>query len=151
MSARGVLADGDDGALDHRAGKGGRSLEKTVEAVGRVNWKELVAVGAQVSGQVKRLHVVLGQRVQAGDLIAEVDRNSAAHWPCAAPLKHPPTHCAHSMPPARPAMRRPVACLIASHSWWHRSWSRGEGFEAARVARDAARSRWLHRRRSIKQ
>ena len=33
----------------------------------------LVAVGAQVSGQVKRLHVVLGQRVQAGDLIAEVD------------------------------------------------------------------------------
>jgi multidrug efflux pump subunit AcrA (membrane-fusion protein) len=44
-----------------------------VQAVGRVNPKELVAVGAQVSGQVKRLHVVLGQRVQAGDLIAEVD------------------------------------------------------------------------------
>ncbi len=44
-----------------------------MQAVGRVNPKELVAVGAQVSGQVKRLHVVLGQRVHAGDLIAEVD------------------------------------------------------------------------------
>ena len=44
-----------------------------MQAVGRVNPKELVAVGAQVSGQVTRLHVVLGQHVQAGDLIAEVD------------------------------------------------------------------------------
>lgn len=48
-------------------------LEQTVLAVGRLHPKELVAVGAQVSGQVRRLHVVLGQPVQAGDLIAEVD------------------------------------------------------------------------------
>lgn len=48
-------------------------LEQTVLAVGRLRPKELVAVGAQVSGQVKRLHVVLGQPVKTGDLIAEVD------------------------------------------------------------------------------
>ncbi|WP_343723270.1 efflux RND transporter periplasmic adaptor subunit [Herbaspirillum seropedicae] len=48
-------------------------LEQTVLAVGRLRAKELVAVGAQVSGQVQRLHVVLGQQVKAGDLIAEVD------------------------------------------------------------------------------
>lgn len=48
-------------------------LEQTVLAVGRLHPKELVAVGAQVSGQVKRLHVELGQQVKAGDLIAEVD------------------------------------------------------------------------------
>jgi macrolide-specific efflux system membrane fusion protein len=48
-------------------------LEQTVLAVGRLHPKELVAVGAQVSGQVKRLHVELGQKVRAGDLIAEVD------------------------------------------------------------------------------
>lgn len=48
-------------------------LEQTVLAVGRLQPKELVAVGAQVSGQVKRLHVVLGQPVKTGDLIAEVD------------------------------------------------------------------------------
>ena len=49
------------------------NLEQTVLAVGRLHAKELVAVGAQVSGQVKRLHVELGQQVKAGDLIAEVD------------------------------------------------------------------------------
>lgn len=48
-------------------------LEQTVLAVGRLHPKELVAVGAQVSGQVKRLHVALGQPVKTGDLIAEVD------------------------------------------------------------------------------
>lgn len=48
-------------------------LEQTVLAVGRVRAKALVAVGAQVSGQLKRLHVQLGQHIEAGDLIAEVD------------------------------------------------------------------------------
>lgn len=48
-------------------------LEQTVLAVGRLRAKELVAIGAQVSGQVQRLHVELGQQVKAGDLIAEVD------------------------------------------------------------------------------
>jgi macrolide-specific efflux system membrane fusion protein len=48
-------------------------LEQTVLAVGRLHAKELVSVGAQVSGQVQRLHVELGQQVKAGDLIAEVD------------------------------------------------------------------------------
>jgi len=48
-------------------------LEQTVLAVGRLHPKALVAVGAQVSGQVKRLHVALGQPVKTGDLIAEVD------------------------------------------------------------------------------
>lgn len=48
-------------------------LEQTVLAVGRLRAKELVAVGAQVSGLVERLHVTLGQQVKAGDLIAEVD------------------------------------------------------------------------------
>lgn len=48
-------------------------LRKTVLAVGRLRAKELVAVGAQVSGQVKHVHVVLGQQVKSGDLIAEID------------------------------------------------------------------------------
>ncbi|MBP7451988.1 MAG: efflux RND transporter periplasmic adaptor subunit [Ottowia sp.] len=48
-------------------------LEQTVLAIGRVQPKTLVSVGAQVSGLVKRLHVSLGQQVKAGQLIAEVD------------------------------------------------------------------------------
>lgn len=48
-------------------------VERTVLATGKLRPKELVRVGAQVSGQVKRLHVSLGQFVHAGDPIAEID------------------------------------------------------------------------------
>lgn len=48
-------------------------IEQTVLATGKIRPKELVSVGAQVSGQVKRLYVALGQQVRAGDPIAEID------------------------------------------------------------------------------
>lgn len=48
-------------------------VEQTVLATGKLRPKELVSVGAQVSGQVTRLYVTLGQRVRAGDPIAEID------------------------------------------------------------------------------
>jgi len=48
-------------------------VERTVLATGKLRPKELVRVGAQVSGQLKRLHVSLGQFVHAGDPIAEID------------------------------------------------------------------------------
>lgn len=48
-------------------------VEQTVLATGKLRPKELVSVGAQVSGQVKRLHVSLGQFVRAGEPIAEID------------------------------------------------------------------------------
>jgi len=48
-------------------------IEDTVLATGTVQAFKQVSVGAQVSGQVKTLNVVLGQRVKKGDLIAEID------------------------------------------------------------------------------
>lgn len=48
-------------------------VEQTVLATGKLRPKELVSVGAQVSGQVQRLYVTLGQRVRAGDPIADID------------------------------------------------------------------------------
>ncbi|MCW2395757.1 MULTISPECIES: efflux RND transporter periplasmic adaptor subunit [unclassified Sphingobium] len=48
-------------------------IEQTVLATGKLRPKELVSVGAQVSGQVKKLYVQLGQRVKAGDPIADID------------------------------------------------------------------------------
>lgn len=48
-------------------------LDQVVLAVGRLRPKELVNVGAQVSGQVKRLYVSLGQSVRQGDPIADID------------------------------------------------------------------------------
>lgn len=48
-------------------------LNKTVHATGEVGAVKLVSVGAQVSGQIMNLPVVVGQEVKKGDLIAEID------------------------------------------------------------------------------
>ncbi|SMO93008.1 efflux RND transporter periplasmic adaptor subunit [Paracoccus laeviglucosivorans] len=49
------------------------NVEVTVMAEGTLKPQNLVAVGAQVSGRITRLAVKLGDRVQQGDLIAEID------------------------------------------------------------------------------
>jgi membrane fusion protein, macrolide-specific efflux system len=48
-------------------------LENAVLANGIIKASRQVSVGAQVSGQIKRLNVVLGQSVKKGDLVAEID------------------------------------------------------------------------------
>lgn len=49
------------------------SVEVTVLATGELRPVKLVAVGAQASGRITSLHVKLGDRIKAGDLIAEID------------------------------------------------------------------------------
>lgn len=51
-------------------------LEDTVLASGTILAAKEVSVGAQVSGQIKRLYVGLGDRLRQGDLIAEIDAPS---------------------------------------------------------------------------
>ncbi|MBK6960159.1 MAG: efflux RND transporter periplasmic adaptor subunit [Gammaproteobacteria bacterium] len=48
-------------------------LEETITAQGKLEPKEYVIVGAQVSGQLSKLHVAIGDRVETGQLIAEID------------------------------------------------------------------------------
>ncbi|MEI9905537.1 MAG: efflux RND transporter periplasmic adaptor subunit [Asticcacaulis sp.] len=48
-------------------------VEKSVLATGSLEPYQEVSVGAQVSGQVTKLAVELGQQVHEGDLIAEID------------------------------------------------------------------------------
>jgi macrolide-specific efflux system membrane fusion protein len=48
-------------------------IENTVLAAGVLQPFEFVDVGAQVSGQLKRLYVRLGDRVRKGQLLAEID------------------------------------------------------------------------------
>lgn len=48
-------------------------VEVTVLAEGKLKPSNLVAVGAQASGRITRLAVKLGDRVEKGDLIAEID------------------------------------------------------------------------------
>ena len=54
-------------------------LRKTVNTTGEIGAIQMVAVGAQASGQIKKLHIVLGQRVKAGDLVAEIDSVTQAN------------------------------------------------------------------------
>lgn len=48
-------------------------IEESVLASGILKAFKTVAVGAQVSGQLKTLHVALGDRVKKGQLVAEID------------------------------------------------------------------------------
>ncbi|KAA9002520.1 efflux RND transporter periplasmic adaptor subunit [Affinibrenneria salicis] len=50
-----------------------RDLEQTVLADGTIEAQKLVSVGAQATGQIKTLHVALGDKVTKGQLIAEID------------------------------------------------------------------------------
>lgn len=53
------------------AGRG--DVESTVTALGNLQPREYVEVGAQVSGQLKTIDVEIGSQVRQGDLLAEID------------------------------------------------------------------------------
>ena len=48
-------------------------ITQIVKATGEIYASDIVSVGAQVSGQVQKLYIQLGQNVKKGDLIAEID------------------------------------------------------------------------------
>ncbi len=48
-------------------------IEDLVSATGALQPRDFVDVGAQVSGQVKKIHVEVGTDVREGDLLAEID------------------------------------------------------------------------------
>lgn len=50
-----------------------QTLEDSVSAQGKLEPKDYVDVGVQVSGQLKKLYVDIGDVVKTGDLIAELD------------------------------------------------------------------------------
>lgn len=58
-------------ALTTRLEKG--DIRGTVTAAGEVYARDLVDVGAQVSGQIKKLYVKVSDKVQKGDMIAQID------------------------------------------------------------------------------
>ena len=48
-------------------------IEDTVTALGNLQPRDFVDVGTQVSGQLRTIHVEIGERVEQGDLLAEID------------------------------------------------------------------------------
>jgi macrolide-specific efflux system membrane fusion protein len=55
------------------------TMEQTVEATGTLEPKELVSVGAQVSGRLDELNVAVGDVVHQGDLIGKIDPRTATN------------------------------------------------------------------------
>ena len=51
------------------------TINQSIEAIGMVYAKDEVDVGAQVSGQIIKLYVDIGDRVKKGDLIAQIDKD----------------------------------------------------------------------------
>lgn len=49
------------------------NIKRTVNTTGEIGAKQIVTVGAQVSGQIQKLYVSLGQQIKKGDMIAEID------------------------------------------------------------------------------
>lgn len=60
--------------ITQKAQKG--AFAKRVDATGEIFATELIDVGAQVSGQIKKLYVKLGDSVKKGDMIAEIDSST---------------------------------------------------------------------------
>ena len=60
--------------ITKKAKKG--SFSKKVDATGEIFATELIYVGAQVSGQIKKLYVKLGDQVKKGDMIASTDSST---------------------------------------------------------------------------
>jgi macrolide-specific efflux system membrane fusion protein len=49
------------------------SVENTIASAGNLQPSNTVPVGAQVSGQLRKLHVEVGDKVEAGQLLGEID------------------------------------------------------------------------------
>ena len=60
--------------ITKKAKKG--SFSKKVDATGEIFATELIDVGAQVSGQIKKLYIKLGDQVKKGDMIASIDSST---------------------------------------------------------------------------
>jgi HlyD family secretion protein len=75
IAQRGEAAENTTSAVIQTAEVGPRSLAATVLATGviRPQVGAQVAVGSRISGVLRRVHVTSGQRVEAGQLLAELD------------------------------------------------------------------------------
>ncbi len=113
-------------------------IVRAVLATGTVEATDLVSVGAQASGQIRSLKVKLGQKVRAGDLIAEIDsttqRNALRNADAAlANVRAQRAAQQASVVQAEAAFRRQQTMMAGEAT------SRAD-FDAARANRDVARA-----------
>jgi len=71
-----LSSKGDQEALQTSEATRG-DIEVTISAAGKITPKEKVSVGAQVSGQLEKLYVDVGDKVEASELLAQIDATIA--------------------------------------------------------------------------
>jgi macrolide-specific efflux system membrane fusion protein len=113
-------------------------IVRTVVATGTIEATDLVSVGAQASGQIRALKVTVGQKVRAGDLIAEIDSTTQRNAVRSADA---------ALANIRAQRAAQQASLLQAEAAWQRqqrmavveATSRAD-VDAARATRDAARA-----------
>ncbi|MGN6151619.1 MAG: efflux RND transporter periplasmic adaptor subunit [Lysobacteraceae bacterium] len=113
-------------------------IVRTVVATGTIEATDLVSVGAQASGQIRALKVTVGQKVRAGELIAEIDSTNQRNAVRSADA---------ALANIRAQRAAQQASLLQAEAAWQRqqrmavveATSRAD-LDAARATRDAARA-----------
>ncbi|ATE61808.1 efflux RND transporter periplasmic adaptor subunit [Thauera sinica] len=110
-------------------------IEHTVLASGALEPARLVTVGARASGQVVKLHVKMGERVRAGQLIAEIDsqpqRNTLSNAEAA-------LQSAKAQRTARQVnLRQAERVYLRQRNLFQADAASRDAFETAEAARDA--------------
>lgn len=125
------------------------TISQTVSATGEITPSHWVEVGAQASGQIKKLYVKLGQVVKKGDLIAEIDATSQVNA-----LN---THKAKLETYQAQLQSAQIALGSANKKWqreqalWREQATSKEALEAAQDALAAAKAQVVELRSAIKQ
>lgn len=104
-------------------------LEDAVLAAGTLYAHRQVDVGAQVSGQLKVLKVELGEKVQAGQLLAEIDPTLLEHALKQAEAEERSLEAQRGATEAR--LRRASLALARERQLWDREATSREAFERA--------------------
>lgn len=87
-------------------------IENSVTALGTLQPRRYVDVGAQASGQIRKIHVEAGDQVQEGQLLVEID--PATQKPSSTPAAMPSKTCRPSCRSRKPSTNWPIRSTSVS-------------------------------------
>ncbi len=117
--------------LTAKVGRG--DIEQTVEATGTLEPKEMVSVGAQVSGRIEVLTVDIGDVVRKGQLIAQIDDQTQVNT-----LQNARAELAN----AQAQRAAQVATLSRAQQAFRRQQAMGPGEATSMADYEAAEAEW---------
>lgn len=91
------------------------NIENSVTALGTLQPRRYVDVGAQASGQIRKIHVEAGDQVQEGQLLVEIDPSTQK--PSSTPAAMPSRTSRPSCRSKRPSTNWRARSTSASSAW----------------------------------